>query len=261
MNLQLSLLVKLQQLDLKLDGLEKQRQQIPQRLQAAQLPVEQAQKRLEDLKALLKTVVAERRNSEHDLNVHESRVQKMRERLNDLKTNKEYQAHLFEIELANKKKDSLEEHVLMAMERAEEKRKELEEVETRLQDVTKTLEHEKVDLEGLAATLTDEVSRIEQEKKSLLASLEKPVYHRYSTLKSSLKLVVVATVHGETCQGCQLQIPPQLVASVKRADQLLTCPYCHRILYCEASLHETSECLSVLESVTQQPVAQEQTDG
>ena len=256
MNFQLSLLVQLQQLDLKLHDLEKQRQQIPQRLQAAQLPVEQAHKRSEDLKTMLETIAAERRSGEDDLSAHESHVQKMRGRLNELKTNKEYQAHLFEIEQANKKKDALEERVLLAMERGEEKRKELEEVEKLLRDVTQTLEQEKVELEALSAKLADEVARIEQEKQSLVASLEKRVHHRYSTLKSSLKLVVVATVQGETCQGCQLQIPPQLVASVKRADELLTCPYCHRILYYETALHEAPECVS-----TQEPVAQEQVDG
>ncbi len=256
MNFQLSLLVQLQQLDLKLHNLEKQRQQIPQRLHAAQLPVTQARKRLEDLKALLETIAAERRSSEQDLSAHESHVHKMRARLNELKTNKEYQAHLFEIELANKKKDALEERVLLAMERAEEKGKELEEVEKLLQDLTQTLEQEKVELESLSSKLTDETTQIEQEKESLLASLEKRIYTRYLILKSSLELVVVATVHGETCQGCQLQIPPQLVASVKRADQLLTCPYCHRILYYEEALDEVPECLSA-----QEPVAQEHVDG
>ena len=255
MNLQLSLLVQLQQLDLKLHDLEKQQQQIPERLHAAQSPVDQARKRSEDLKALLETIAAERRSSEDDLSAHESHVHKMRERLNELKTNKEYQAHLFEIEMANKKKDSLEERVLLAMERGEEKRKELDEVEQLLQDLTQTLEQEKVELEALGGKLADEITRIEQEKDGLLASLEKRVYHRYATLKSSMKLVVVATVQGETCQGCQLQIPPQLVASVKRADELLTCPYCHRILYYEAALHEGSEYVG-----EQEPVAQEQMD-
>ena len=256
MNFQLSLLVKLQQLDLKLHDLEKQQQQIPQRLQAAQLPVDQARKRAEDLKTLLETIAAERRSGEQDLSAHESHVQKMRERLNELKTNKEYQAHLFEIEMANKKKDALEERVLLAMERGEEKRKELDEVEQLLQDVTRTLEQEKSDLETLSARLADEVARIEQEKQNLMTSLEKRVHHRYSMLKSSLKLVVVATVQGETCQGCQLQIPPQLVASVKRADDLLTCPYCHRILYYEAALNESPEHVGA-----QEPVAQEQMDA
>ena len=256
MNFQLSLLVQLQQLDLKLHDLEKQQRQIPERLHAAQSPVDQARKRVEDLKTLLETIAAQRRSSEDDLSAHESHVHKMRARLNELKTNKEYQAHLFEIELANKKKDGLEERVLLAMEQGEEKQKELEEVEKLLQDVTQTLEREKSELEALSAKLADEIAQIEQEKQSLIASLEKRVHHRYSMLKSSMKLVVVATVQGETCQGCQLQIPPQLVASVKRADDLLTCPYCHCILYYEAALHEAPEGVGA-----EEPVAQEQMDG
>ena len=256
MNFQLSLLVQLQQLDLKLHDLEKQQQQIPERLDAAQSPVDQARKRAEDLKVLLETIAAQRRSSEDDLSAHESHVQKMRSRLNELKTNKEYQAHLFEIELANKKKDGLEERVLLAMEQGEEKQKELDEVEKLLQELTQTLEQEKGELEALSTKLADDVAQIEQKKQDLIASLEKRVHHRYSMLKSSMKLVVVATVQGETCQGCQLQIPPQLVASVKRADDLLTCPYCHRILYYEAALHETPEPLA-----TEEPVAQEQMDG
>ena len=256
MNFQLSLLVQLQQLDLKLHDLEKQQQQIPGRLHAAQSPVDQARKRAEDLKTLLETIAAQRRSSEDDLSAYENHVHKMRARLNELKTNKEYQAHLFEIDLVNKKKDGLEERVLLAMEQGEEKQKELEEVEKLLQDVMQTLEREKGELEALSAKLAHEVAQIEQEKQGLIASLEKQVHHRYTMLKSSMKLVVVATVQGETCQGCQLQIPPQLVANVKRADDLLTCPYCHRILYYEAALRETPEGVG-----TEEPVAQEQIDG
>ena len=249
MNSQLSLLVQLQQLDLKLHSLEEQRKQIPQRLQTAQLPVDQTQKRVKDLQASLETIAAERRSSEQDLSAHESHVHKMRERLNELKTNREYQAHLFEIELANKKKDALEEKVLMAMERAEETQRELDDVQKLLQALTQTLEQEKAKLESLSAQLTHDATQVDQQKKTLYPSLEKRVYDRYSTLKSSLKLMVIAPVHGGTCQGCQLQIPPQLVASVKRADQLLTCPYCHRILYYEEILNEVPEYLSTQESV------------
>jgi len=161
-----------------------------------------------------------------------------------LKTNKEYQAHLFEIEQARKEKDKLEDKILQFMERAETILKEQEEVQTRLQDLTRDMEKEKVELESLGARLTDEVATVDQQKQTLVGTLDKRIYHRYSTLKSSLKLLVVAQVRGGTCLGCQLQIPPQLVASVRRSDQLLTCPYCHRILYAEDALHEATESLS-----------------
>ena len=256
MNVQLSLLVQLQRLDLKLHDLEEQRKQIPERLQAAEFSVEQAQKREKELQASLRTIAAERRSSERDLNVHESHVHKMRERLNEVKTNREYQAHLFEIELANKKKDALEEKVLMAMERAEEKQRELDEVQRRLQEVTHALEKERTAIESLSAKLTHDATQVDQQKNALFPSLEKRVYDRYSTLKLSLKLRVIAPVFGGTCQGCQLQIPPQLVASVKRADQLLTCPYCYRILYDEEIGKEVPESVSAQERVTSERLDQ-----
>ena len=256
MNFQLSLLVQLQRLDLKLHDLEEQRKQIPERLQAAEFSVEQAQKREKELQASLRTIAAERRSSEQDLNVHERHVHKMRERLNEVKTNREYQAHLFEIELANKKKDALEERVLTAMERAEEKQRELDGVQRRLQEVTHALEKERTAIESLSAKLAHDATQVDQQKNALVPSLEKRVYDRYSTLKLSLKLRVIAPVSGGTCQGCQLQIPPQLVASVKRADQLLTCPYCYRILYDEEIGKDVPESVRAQERVTSERLDQ-----
>ena len=44
----------------------------------------------------------------------------MKSRLSELKSNKEYQAHLFEIEVANKKKGVIEEKILLCMEKIEQ---------------------------------------------------------------------------------------------------------------------------------------------
>ncbi len=261
MNLQLSRLVHLQELDLKLHDLEQQQRQIPRRLDSAQALVDQAQQRLESLQRLTDTLTTERRSGEQDLSEHERHINKIRERLSALKTNKEYQAHLFEIELAGKKKDALEEKILQAMDRAETVGKELEEVRTLVRDLTRDLEKEKVELESLGTKLTNEVAATARHKQTLFDTLDKQVCQRYAALKSSLKLVVVARVLDGTCLGCQLQIPPQLIASVKRAEQLLTCPHCHRILYAEEARDAAAESSSVPQpsapDMLEEPMARE----
>ena len=241
MNAQLSLLVQLQQLDLKIHQLDDQRQKIPARIDEARLPLDQANSRLEELNAAIQKATADRRSGEQDLAEQESHVQKLRSRLMELKTNKEYQAHLFEIDLANKKKDSMEERVLLAMERGEEKQKELEEVQKLVDEATDAFAKAKTELEAQATQLDRELEELKVQKEQVLPLLDKPVHQRYTTLKSTLKVMVVAKVRGGTCGGCQLQVPPQLIADVKRADQLLTCPYCFRILYAENSLGEVPE--------------------
>lgn len=235
MNVQLSHLVQLQHVDLKIHQLDVQRQKIPKRISEARLPLDQAQARLEELKVLIEKATADRRSGEQDLEDHESHVQKLRTRLMELKTNKEYQAHLFEIDLANKKKDSMEERILLAMERGEEKQKELEEVQKLVDEITQSFTQEKTQLEAQLIELDQELEVLNAQKQEVLPLLDKPVHTRYATLKATLKVMVVAPVRGGTCGGCQLQVPPQLIADVKRADQMLTCPYCFRILYAEES--------------------------
>ena len=233
MNAQLSLLVQLQHFDLKIHQLDAQRQQIPARINDARVPLDQANARLEEIKTAIEKATAVRRSGEQDLSEHESHVQKLRARLMELKTNKEYQAHLFEIDQANKKKESMEERVLLAMDRVEEKQKELEEVQKLVEEVTQSFAQEKTQLESKALELDDEFKKLTARKEEVLLQLEKSVHARYMKLKATLKVMVIAKVSDETCGGCQLQVPPQLIADVKRADQLLTCPYCNRILYAE----------------------------
>ncbi len=241
MNPQLSLLVRLQHLDLKIHDIEDQQQKIPQRLRAAQLPIDQATSRLQELKTLIEKIGAERRSAEQDLSSHEDHIQKMRTRLNELRTNKEYQAHLFEIDLAKKKKDSLEEKVLLVMERADQKEKEVQELETLLNQANQAFAKENEQLELLKKKLEADMTQFARDRKEVVAGLEKNLWNRYSMLKSSRNVVVIAGIRERSCLGCQLQLPPQLVADVKRADQLLTCPYCHRILYWEEMVSETVE--------------------
>lgn len=241
MNPQLSLLVQLQQLDLKIHEFEDQQQKIPKRIQAARLPIDQATARLQDLKASIEKIAVERRSAEQDLSSHEDSIHKMRTRLNELKTNKEYQAHLFEIDLAKKKKDGLEEKALLVMERGDQKEQEMKELDALLTQASQAFTKEKEQLDLLVQKLGEDLIHLAKDRKDVVAQLEKDLWNRYTTLKSSKSVVVLASIREKTCLGCQLQLPPQLVAEVKRADRLLSCPYCYRILYWEESIVEKAE--------------------
>ncbi len=241
MNPQLSLLVQLQNLDLKIHEIEDQQQKIPKRIQAAQLPIDQATSRLQDLKSSIEKITGERRSAEQDLTSHEDHIQKMRTRLNELKTNKEYQAHLFEIDLAKKKKDALEEKVLLVMERGDQKEQEIKELEALLTQASQAFSKEKTQLDLAKIKYEEDMTQLARDKKDVVANLEKNLWDRYATLKSTKSVVVIAGIRERTCLGCQLQLPPQLIADVKRADQLLSCPYCHRILYWEEMISESVE--------------------
>src|SRR5207247_5401343 len=90
---------------------------------------------------------------------------------------------------------------------------------------------ETIRLGSLSASLTSERSKLDQKRSKAGSLLDKTILVRYTKLKAARKELAVAPVRDGTCFGCRLQLPPQLVAEVKRSDQLQTCTYCQRILY------------------------------
>jgi len=230
-NLQLQYLINLQKFDLRIFQIQDQLRKAPELLKSAEAPIQDILLKLQTFKNTGETLIKQRRGAERELATQEDQLQKIRNRLSELKTNKEYQAHLFEIELARKKKDALEENVLEIMERVDQNEQTVKELEEQAKEAQKTFDVEKARLETHFANLTNELTDLDRQQKALADMVEKPLLARYNRLKIMRKGYAVAQLRDGACGGCQLQLPPQLVAEVKRGSELLDCSYCHRILY------------------------------
>jgi uncharacterized protein len=243
LNPQLRPLIDLQTLDLRMAEVKDQQRKLPALLETAQAPLNEITKQVADLTALLESATKERRSFEKDLEAHEAQTEKMRTRLSELKTNKEYQAHLFEIEMANKKKSEIEERILVYMEKVEQHQNGIKEAQAKKAEAEKQFTGEKARLDAQQAALTAELSELEQKHKEIAVGVDRALLSRYTKLKAARKDQALAPVRNGICFGCKLQISPQLVAQVKRSDALLACSFCNRLLYWEG------------EPVTETPVA------
>ncbi len=239
MNSQLQFLIKLQTYDLRIFEILDKKKKHPELLKAAQMPLLEVKKQLQTLQVAGETLVKQRRDGEQELSLQEEHIQKIRGRLNDLKTNKEYQAHLFEIDLAKKRKDSLEESLLEVLEKVEQNENEQKALQDRVGEIEQSFAQAKGNLDSEISSLDQELSSLEHDHNELTSEVDRALLTRYLKLKSLRKGFAVAKVQDGACLGCRLQLPPQLVAEVKRADELLNCSYCHRILYWDSPL-ETS---------------------
>ncbi len=241
MNSQLQFLIELQQYDLRIFEILDHKKKHPELISAAQMPLLEVSKQLQGLQETGEVLIKQRRDSEQELSLQEEHIQKIRGRLNDLKTNKEYQAHLFEIELARKKKDTIEEAVLEVLEQVEKNENEQKELQARIGEVERDFVQAKEKLESESMALEQELSTLERQHRKLTEQVDQRLLARYMKLKSLRKGFAIAQVKGGACSGCRLQLPPQLVADVKRADELLNCSYCHRILYWEPTTEGAME--------------------
>jgi predicted nucleic acid-binding Zn-ribbon protein len=52
-------------------------------------------------------------------------------------------------------------------------------------------------------------------------------------LKEKRNGIAIVLVKNEGCQGCYVNIPPQMYNEVQKNNEIILCPNCHRILYWE----------------------------
>jgi uncharacterized protein len=236
LNPNLSPLIELQKFDLRIMEIKDERRKIPDRLHVIEAPLQEAKRMLQDTTSAIEVLVKERRSHEKDLEAHEDRVDKLKERASQLKTNQEYQAHLFEVELANKKKFEIEDKILGCMEKIEQLQRVSKEAQEKVKVAENSFAQEKQVLEERDQKLTQELAALETQQRDRAAHVDKSLLDRYTKLKATRKDHALASVQGGICSGCRLQIPPQLIAEVKRSQDLHACPYCHRMLYWDSDV-------------------------
>jgi hypothetical protein len=245
LNQKLSPLIELQKLDLRIIEISEIRRKIPERLHAAEAPLREATQLLNDTKTVVDAATKERRAHEKDLEAHEAQTEKMKSHAASLKTNKEYQAHLFELELANKKRGDFEEKILLAMDKIDQLQKTVKELQDKKNALEKVFAQEKQGLDAQDKELAKELAQLETDFREASGKIEKSLLDRYNQVRASRKDHPLAAIRDGICLGCRLQIPPQLIAQVKRSDDLHVCPYCRRMLYWEGEpTTETSSALS-----------------
>ncbi len=190
---------------------------------------EKIQKEREKIESLEK----ERRQKERNLNTEQEKIKRAEGRMFEVKTNKEYQALLSEIEAIKETTSREEEEILQILEEIDELKKDLLKRE---KEVTTTLEKIERERKKIQEKMDqgEGLWKEQKERREVLSKqLESGLFKLYNTLKEKRQGLGVVNVKGETCQGCFVNIPPQMFIEVQKTNALIRCPNCNRILYWE----------------------------
>ncbi|OGW37519.1 MAG: hypothetical protein A2Y97_09320 [Nitrospirae bacterium RBG_13_39_12] len=224
-------LKELQQIDSKI--LEKKHftDKIPSRISKAELPLRESQAALDKIKHKQDTLEKSKRDKEREIDVINEKINKLKSRIADIKTNKEYQAHLKEIESVEKDRYSLEDGILIIMEETDAALKEIESQNAKLRtDKNKTDEFKKK-LEIEMSEAEKELQSLNEKRDRIVNAIDKEIYNQYMILIESCNALAVTEAKGEICLGCNMNIPPQLFVEIKKNEEIINCPQCRRILY------------------------------
>jgi predicted nucleic acid-binding Zn-ribbon protein len=226
-------LVALQTVDLKIQEMERVKQEIPQRLASLEEEFKKEEEKLKAERTGLEKLQKDRRQKEKDLEEEIDRVKKAEARVFEIKTNKEYQAVLKEIETAKKLNRQREEEILGILERFEEMQTQLGKHEKILEARRKEYQREVAELKQKAASFEAEMADEVRQRQAQEKEIPRELLIKYRMLSEKRQGVAVARVINGVCLACNMNLRPQLYIELQKQDTLIVCPNCNRILFWE----------------------------
>jgi predicted nucleic acid-binding Zn-ribbon protein len=239
MNEQLTLLIELQEIDGRLRGLQEQKDRIPAQLAEIEQRIQANRAGLDNARAASEAAQKAKRDRDRDLEEGGTKVEKLKGRSSEIKTNKEYTALLKEIETAEQENKVIEDDILRLMEGIDAAAAEIQAAQTRAAEEGAAADAERKQLMESAAVVAGGIAEAERARSVLLPQIDEEVAAEYLRLVGPKGGKVVVETRNESCSGCYMSIPPQLFVNVKKNEQLLSCPHCHRILYYKEGIKST----------------------
>jgi predicted nucleic acid-binding Zn-ribbon protein len=162
----------------------------------------------------------------------EEQVAGAKHKLAQAKNSKEYMAAQREIEQRRESLTGREAEIGKLVEAIDAKKKLLADRANDVQALRDSIEKDVEAARGRMNELEGKIAELRKERSALATGIKPDVMKRYSTIRMRRGLAVVS-VRGGTCQGCNMNIPPQLYNQLQRGLSIETCPSCHRIIYWE----------------------------
>ena len=173
----------------------------------------------------------QRQEKEQLLQEESKKATEKRMRMNRIKNIKELQALQREIDQIKLGNSQLEEEVIKLLEEAESYASALSAKEEELKQLEAAWREKQGEIEAQVAGIERAVAEASALRQAIATRLNRELIERYELIFSRRGGMAVVTVSDGICQGCYMNIPPQLWNEIIKSEKLILCPSCHRILY------------------------------
>ncbi len=227
----LQLLIELQEIERKVQSLIEQKARTPKQIAALKEEEKTAEAQLTEQHEMLESMRKTGRQLEQEVEELEGRSARSKQKLLEVKSNKEYQATLKEIDDLSELVRRREDQILEQMESAERLQKRIREQEHVVAEARQRLEREGAQLEKDAGKADEQIANLNDQKKQLKPQIPAELLKKYQILRANRAGVALAPVNRGTCQVCHMNLPPQIYIDLQKNEKMIHCPNCQRIIY------------------------------
>ncbi|MDP3041325.1 MAG: C4-type zinc ribbon domain-containing protein [Candidatus Omnitrophota bacterium] len=228
---QITGLVRLQELDSEIYALGNERAAKPQEIKAMGAAFELKKQDLAALEKKSLDLQKQRKEKELELATNAEGVKKLSAQLFSLKTNKEFQ--VMQQQIADAKADGavIEEKILISFEESDKIKAQIDSENLKLKCEEKIFLQQKKVVELRSEEIGGRLSQLDAQRKQIIPGIDPRMLQEYERILHSRDGLAIVPVKDNSCGGCHMSVPPQVINLIKMYEHIITCEVCNRILY------------------------------
>ena len=227
-------IVALQKIDSQLQDIAELLGDLPGKVDGLKNEESAIIKSVEDGKVRIKELELEISKFDGQMTDIKEKIDKYKDQLFLVTTNKQYDALQYEIDHLKAGLDDIETKTLEYTEENETLEERIKSEEENLGALSKDLIERREKLEVLMNESSEKKAKLELQRDKKRKDIENTTLSRYDRIHTARKGISVVHVQGTACGGCGAFIPPQIISEVKAEKGSHTCDSCSRFLYWES---------------------------
>ena len=228
---EVSHLVDLQAVDTQLSDLNELLGDLPKKVDKLHQGEESLINAVDNGKNRLKEIELALNKAEHRLADIKQKIDKLKDQLSLVTSNKQYDALTQEIEYLKQELDEVELEDLELEEEKETLQNDVQEKENNLELLSEDLKTRRIRLENLIAESAEKKDKLEKEREEKSIHIDSSLIGRYMQIRDARDGLAVVTLDGNSCSGCGFVVPTQSVAPIRKKTLLYNCDVCSRYIY------------------------------
>jgi len=226
-------LVQMQKVDTEIYSLNNEKMAVPAKIKEIEDAFASKKQTISNLEKVSLELQKQRKEKELELATKEDNRKKLQTQLYSLKTNKEYQAMMQQIADAKADASVIEDKILALLEEADRIKKQLDAENTRIAEEERRANEEKKKIQDRVKVIDDRLAQLEAERKRIIEKIDPKLIPQYERILRNRDGLAIVPVRENSCQGCNMYVPAQVINLIRMYERLVTCEVCNRILYLE----------------------------
>jgi hypothetical protein len=236
----LKALAELQKVDLEVASLRKAADVHPRQLAELERELGSARSAIEAERNRVADIERQKTTLEQNITDEKDKVKKWEARLAEQRSTREYSALAREIDIAKKANQTMSEELVEITKTLGAAREAVKAKEAEFATRQEQLSSRMADLRSKQTQAEGQVKTLEGKRSSVASGVDATLLRRYETIRKKKLPAMVGVVAG-TCQGCNMNVPPQLYNNLRVSLGTDICPSCNRIIYAVEALETPAE--------------------